>query len=43
MGLGGGGRREGGAHNETEEYVDSHREIHTHTHTQYTHTYNTHT
>ena len=45
-GVGGGvgwgrGRREGGAHNETDEYVDSHREryIHsTHTHTHTTHT-----
>ena len=37
---GGVGRREGGAHNETEEYVDSHRERYTHT--QYTHTQHTH-
>ena len=40
-GGGGGGEREEGAHNETEEYMDSHREIHTHT--QPTHTHNTRT
>ena len=37
-----GGGREGGAHNETEEYVDSQRDTHTQ-HTHKTHTHNTHT